>query len=85
MTYRYWRGPTESPTAEESPLAKLLEVGVMLDKMQRHEVIEESDSPWSSPVVLVWKNGDLRFCVDYRKPNDVTEKDCFLLPRLTIL
>jgi hypothetical protein len=28
------------------------------------------------------KNRDLRFCVDYRKLNDVTRKDCFLLPRI---
>jgi hypothetical protein len=55
----------------------------MLDKMQRHRVIEESESPWSSPVVLVRKkNGELRFCVDYRKLNDITKKDCFPLPRI---
>jgi hypothetical protein len=28
------------------------------------------------------KNGELRFCVDYRKLNDVTKKDCFPLPRI---
>jgi hypothetical protein len=28
------------------------------------------------------KNGDLRFCVDYRKLNDVTKKGCFPLPRI---
>jgi hypothetical protein len=27
------------------------------------------------------KNGELHFCVDYRKLNDVTKKDCFPLPR----
>jgi hypothetical protein len=55
----------------------------MLDDMQRRGIIEESDSPWSSPVVLVRKkNGELRFCVDYRKLNNVTKKDCFLLPRI---
>jgi hypothetical protein len=65
------------------PLAKQAEVKEMLDDMQRHGVIEESDSPWSSPVVLVKKkNGELRFYVDYRKLNDVTKKDCFPLPRI---
>jgi hypothetical protein len=48
----------------------------MLEDMRRRGVIEESDSPWSSPVVLVRnKNGDLRFCVDYIKLNDV-HKEC---------
>jgi hypothetical protein len=65
------------------PLAEQAEVKEMLDKMQRNGVIEESESPWSSPVVLVRKkNGELRFCVDYRKLNDVTKKDCFPLPRI---
>jgi hypothetical protein len=65
------------------PLAKQAEVKEMLDDMQRHGVREQSDSPWSSPVVLVRnKNGELRFCVDYRKLNDVTEKDCFPIPRI---
>jgi hypothetical protein len=35
-----------------------------------------------SLVVPRKKNGDLRFCVDYRKLNDVTRKDCFPLPRI---
>jgi hypothetical protein len=47
--------------------------------MQRRGVIEESHSPWSSPVVLVRKNGDLRSCVDYRKLNNVKRRDCFPL------
>jgi hypothetical protein len=55
----------------------------MLEDMQRRGIIEESDSPWSSPVVLVRKkDGELRFCVNYRKLNDVTKKDCFPLPRI---
>ena len=45
--------------------------------------IEVPKSPWNSPVVLVKKsNGELRFCVDYRRLNNVTEPECFPLPRI---
>jgi hypothetical protein len=61
------------------PLAKQADVGEMLEDIQRRRFIEESDRPWLSPLVLLQKkNGDLRFCVDYRKLNDVTTSiDCF--------
>ena len=51
--------------------------------MSEQGVIEPSSSPWASPVVLVRKrNGDVRFCVDYRKLNSVTRKDSYPLPRI---
>jgi hypothetical protein len=65
------------------PLAKQAEVSEMLNDMQRRWVIEESDGPWSFPVVLVRKkNGELRFCMGYRKLSSVTKKDCFPLPQI---
>lgn len=46
-------------------------------------VIRESESPFSSPIVVVRKkNGQVRLCVDYRKLNLQTVKDAYALPRL---
>jgi hypothetical protein len=65
------------------PLAKQAEVNEMLQDMEGRGVIEETDNPWSLPAVPVrQKDGDLRLCVKCRKLNDVTEEDCFPLPRI---
>jgi hypothetical protein len=61
-------------------LAKQAEVSRMLDDMQRLGIIEEFDSPCLSPVILLrMKNGDLSFCMPYRKLNNAFKKDCFPL------
>ncbi|GBO34796.1 Transposon Ty3-I Gag-Pol polyprotein [Araneus ventricosus] len=52
-----------------------------VQRMLKEDVIQPSDSPWSSPVVLVKKkNGEWRFCVDYRRLNKITKKDVYPLP-----
>lgn len=64
--------PTDRATVDEK-------INAMLDM----GVIQPSESPWASPIVLVRKkDGGLRFCVDYRRLNDLTTKDAFPLPRI---
>jgi hypothetical protein len=47
-------------------------------KMWEKVVFKESNRPWSSPVVLVAKkNGEVRFCVDYRRLNSLKQKDSY--------
>nr|CAH8825414.1 unnamed protein product [Trichobilharzia regenti] len=50
------------------------EVERQVQEMLKDDIIEEADSPYNSPVLLVKKaNGKYRFCVDFRQLNSMTE------------
>jgi hypothetical protein len=54
-----------------------------IDEMLELDVIEPSQSPWCSNVLLVnKKNGEKRFCFDGRKLNEITKHDSYPLPRV---
>ena len=65
------------------PLTEQTFINEEIQRMLENNLIQESTSPWASPVVLVSKkNRKKRFCVDYRKLNAITKKDSYPLPRI---
>ena len=66
-----------------SPVGQRDEIDRHVHDLLEKKFIEPSNSPWSSPVVLVSKkDGTKRFCVDYRKLNAVTVYDAYPIPRI---
>ena len=46
-------------------------------------IIEPCCGPWASPILLAKKkDGTTRFCVDFRRVNEMTRKDAQPLPRI---
>ena len=65
------------------PTHMLDEVRKHLDELIINKTIQPSKSPWCNAVVLVRKkDGELRFCIDFRKLNGKTKKDAYPLPRI---
>jgi len=53
-----------------------------LDYMLKNDIIEPSQSDWSSPRLLVLKSDSTyHLCTDYRKVNAVTKSDSYPMPR----
>ncbi|KAJ1148138.1 hypothetical protein NDU88_000978 [Pleurodeles waltl] len=73
---KIYRQPDHVRDCIKQEVQKMLELGV----------VEHSDSPWASPVVLVPKphskdgKKEMRFCVDYRGLNLVTKTDAHPIP-----
>ena len=54
-----------------------------VQNMLKAGIIDPSQSPWASPMVIVnKKDGSKRFCVEYRALNKVTVKNSHPLPRI---
>uniref|UniRef100_A0A671TSD1 ribonuclease H n=1 Tax=Sparus aurata TaxID=8175 RepID=A0A671TSD1_SPAAU len=70
---RPYRLPEHKRKIVRAELQAMLETGV----------IEESNSDWCCPIVLVRKSdGSIRFCVDYRRVNEVSKFDAYPMPRV---
>jgi len=75
---RPYRVPFHRQAVLKKEIQKLLDDGV----------IQESESPWSFPAILIEKrkhpNEDVqyRLCIDYRELNNITKTDYFPLPNI---
>ena len=62
---------------------KLPEVQEEIKEMLDKGVIVPSESPYSSPIVMVpKKDGTNRMCIDFCKLNEITTNDAYPLPRI---
>ena len=73
-------GPPRTRAYRMNPF-KLQKVKEYLAENLSKGFITPSQAPYSSPVLFAQKpNGDLRFCVDYRKLNAMTKRNGYTLP-----
>jgi hypothetical protein len=65
------------------PLYKRDALDGEISQLEKQGLIENSESPWSSQIVMVQKkDGTWRMCVDYRKLNEKTIKDAYPITRI---
>ncbi|CAB0040714.1 unnamed protein product [Trichogramma brassicae] len=74
--------PIKQRYRPRNPLMQAI-IDTEVEKMTKQGVIEPSTSAWSSPIVLAKKKqGKYRFCIDFKKINEVSEKDAYPLPQI---
>ena len=58
-----------------------------MEKLLEQGLIDESDSPWASPLVVVKKKevDGLRMCVDQRAVNELEKEDAYPMPETEVL
>ena len=72
--------PVKQKVRRTSP-RKITAAQEEVDRMLAEEIIEPSEGPWSSCLVIVPKsNGKNRFCIDYRLVNRLTKRDAYPIP-----
>ncbi len=76
----------EIPIKQKSYRVSLSKRSIMkehISEMLENTIIEPSSSAWAAPVVMIpKKTGGLRFCVDYRKFNSVSQTDAYPFPTI---
>ena len=74
--------PVSQP-ARRLPFHQQGELRGLIDDMLSRGIIEPCCGPWASSIGLVKKkDGSTRFCVDFRRVNDLMRKDAQPLPRI---
>lgn len=65
------------------PQALYIPVQKELEQMLARGIIQESQRPWRSPLVMVPKpNGAIQLCVNFRKVNTISSFDAFPMPNI---
>lgn len=74
--------PIHAAPCRAGPRQRVLEKEEVY-QMIKAGVAEAATTEWASPIVFVSKkDGILRFCVNYRRLNAVTERDSYPIPTM---
>lgn len=74
--------PPNLPLRRVDPISRA-EIENQVRELLEQGLIQPSNSPYGSPVLLVKKkDGTMRMCIDYRALNSITVKNAYPLPRI---